>query len=79
MIGSLILFVHMNTEIRSYIGDKAFYKMLFLIAIPIMLQNALTNVVGLLDNIMVGQIGTNSMSGVSIANNLMFVFTSWNV
>lgn len=64
----------MNTGIRSYIGDKAFYKMLFLIAIPIMLQNALTNVVGLLDNIMVGQIGTNSMSGVSIANNLMFVY-----
>ena len=48
--------------------------MLFMIAIPIMLQNALTNVVGLLDNIMVGQTGTNSMSGVSIANNLMFVF-----
>lgn len=64
----------MRKFIRSCIGDKAFYKMVFLIAIPIMLQNALTNVVGLLDNVMVGQLGTNEMSGVSIANNLMFVF-----
>lgn len=64
----------MGKFIKSFIGDKAFYKMVFLIAIPIMLQNALTNVVGLLDNVMVGQLGTNEMSGVSIANNLMFVF-----
>lgn len=64
----------MGKFFKSFIGDKAFYKMVFLIAIPIMLQNALTNVVGLLDNVMVGQLGTNEMSGVSIANNLMFVF-----
>lgn len=66
--------INLGKFIRSLIGDKAFYKMVFLIAIPIMLQNALTNVVGLLDNVMVGQLGTNEMSGVSIANNLLFVF-----
>lgn len=59
---------------NNFIGDRAFYKTLLLVAIPIMLQNALTNVVGLLDNIMVGQLGTDSMAGVSIANNLMFVY-----
>lgn len=64
----------MGRFFKSFIGDKAFYKMVFLIAIPIMLQDALRNVVGLLDNVMVGQLGTNPMSGVSIANNLMFVF-----
>ena len=45
-----------------------------LIAIPIMIQNAITNFVGLLDNLMVGQIGTAQMSGVAIVNQLIFGF-----
>ena len=64
----------MTLSLKKYIGDRAFYKMLFLISIPIMLQNALTSIVGLLDNVMVGQLGTNDMTGVSVANNLLFVY-----
>lgn len=56
------------------IGDKNFYKKVMLIAIPVMIQNGITNFVSMLDNIMVGQIGTNEMSGVAIVNQLMFVF-----
>lgn len=63
-----------NTFKNKFIGDRQFYKTLLLVAIPIMLQNALTSVVGLLDNVMVGQMGTESFTGVSIANNLMFVY-----
>ena len=59
---------------RLLIGDKAFYKSLLAIAVPIMLQNGLTNLVSLLDNVMVGAVGTEQMSGVSIVNQLMFVF-----
>lgn len=59
---------------RKLIGDRKFYKMLFAIAIPIMIQNGITTFVGLLDNIMVGGIGTVQMSGVAIANQLLFVF-----
>lgn len=59
---------------RLLIGDKAFYKSLLAIAIPIMLQNGLTNLVSLLDNVMVGAVGTEQMSGVSIVNQLLFVF-----
>ncbi|MCR4673801.1 MAG: MATE family efflux transporter [Lachnospiraceae bacterium] len=44
------------------------------IAVPIMIQNLITNVVGMLDNIMVGQIGTDQMTGVSIINQFLFVF-----
>ena len=58
----------------KFIGDRAFYKMLLAIAVPIMLQNGLTNLVSLLDNIMVGSVGTEQMSGVSIVNQLLFVF-----
>ena len=59
---------------HRFIGDKAFYKSLLAIALPIMLQNGLTNLVSLLDNIMVGAVGTEQMSGVSIVNQLLFVF-----
>lgn len=55
-------------------GDRAFYRIVLAILIPIIIQNAITNFVNLLDNIMVGQVGTEQMSGVSIANQLMFVF-----
>ena len=60
--------------LRRYIGDRAFYRRVFAIAIPIIIQNGITNFVSLLDNIMVGQVGTLEMSGVSIVNNLIFVF-----
>ena len=60
--------------IKRYLGDKAFYRHVLSIAIPIIIQNGITNFVSLLDNIMVGQVGTTSMSGVSIANQLLFIF-----
>ena len=55
-------------------GDRAFYARLLRVAGPILLQNIITNFVNLLDNIMVGQVGTESMSGVAIVNQLLFVF-----
>ena len=60
--------------LRKFIGDKKFYKTLLLVALPIVLQNGITSFVSLLDNIMVGQVGTEQMSGVAIANQLIFVF-----
>ncbi len=60
--------------VRKYVGDKAFYRMLLSIAIPIMLQNGITNAVNLLDNLMVGRLGTEAMAGVSIISQFVFVF-----
>ena len=59
---------------KKYIGDKHFYRMVLVVVVPIMIQNGITNFVSLLDNIMVGQVGTEQMSGVAIANQLIFVF-----
>lgn len=53
--------------------DWPFYRYVLALAIPIMLQNGVTNFVGLLDNIMIGRIGTEQMSGVAIVNQLLFV------
>ena len=61
-------------SIKKLIGDKAFYRTVLAVAVPIMVQNGFTNLVNLLDNIMVGRLGTESMSGVSIVNQFMFVF-----
>ena len=42
------------------------------ITIPIIVQNGITNFVNLLDNVMVGRLGTEQLSGVGIANQLIF-------
>ena len=62
-------------KIKDYIGTKSFYKMTLSIAVPMMVQNLISNFVSLLDNVMVGSLGTEEMSGVSIVNQLFFVFT----
>ena len=56
--------------------EREFVRHTMIIALPIMLQNGITNFVNMLDNIMVGRIGTDPMTGVSIVNSLLFV---WNL
>ncbi|HBN96325.1 MAG TPA: MATE family efflux transporter [Firmicutes bacterium] len=58
----------------KFIGDRQFYKMVLALIIPVIVQNTITNLVNLADNVMVGSLGTAHMSGVAIANHLMFVF-----
>ncbi|MDD6021799.1 MAG: MATE family efflux transporter [Acutalibacteraceae bacterium] len=58
----------------KYFGDKKFYKMVCSLALPIVIQNFISNFVSFLDNIMVGRIGTEQMSGVAIIGNMIFIF-----
>ncbi|MBR2615815.1 MAG: MATE family efflux transporter [Clostridia bacterium] len=61
--------------LKRYVGDRAFYQKVFAVALPIIIQNAITNFVAMVDNIMVGQLETSKISGVTIVNNnLMFIF-----
>ena len=64
----------MTKRLSRYVGDRAFYASVLAIVVPMIIQNGITNFVNLLDNLMVGQIGTEQMSGVSLANQLVFVF-----
>ena len=59
------------TEVKN---DRSYIKKLLLIAVPMMVQNGISNFVNLLDNLMIGKVGTNALSGVAIANQLIFVF-----
>ena len=60
--------------IRQFIGDRRFYRTVLAVAVPMMIQNGITNLVNLLDNVMVGSLSTEAMSGVSIVNQLIFIF-----
>ncbi len=56
------------------ISSSQFYKWVFSLATPIVIQGGVTNLVSLLDNVMVGQLGIEQMSGIAIANQLLFVY-----
>ena len=61
-------------KLKKLIGNKDFYRMVFAVAVPIMVQSGISQFVAVLDNLMVGRMGTEQMSGVAIANQLIFVF-----
>ena len=64
----------MLTKIKNKYIDTAFFRYVLVLAVPMIIQNAITSFVSFLDNIMVGQVGTEQMSGVAIVNQLIFVF-----
>lgn len=60
---------------KNYIkSGLPYFKRMLLIAVPIMIQSGITNFVSLIDNIMVGRVGTLQMTGVSIVNQIIMVF-----
>ena len=60
--------------LRKFIGNKEFYRKVFVITLPIMIQQVITNFVNLIDNMMVGKLGAEALNGVAAVNQLMFVF-----
>lgn len=52
---------------------SAFYREVALLAIPLILQNLITNSLGLLDTFMVGRLGDAEMAAVTLANIPIFV------
>lgn len=63
-----------KSVIKSYIGDRSFYRAVLAVSVPMIIQNGITNLVNLLDNVMVGRLSTEAMSGVSIVNQFIFIF-----
>jgi putative MATE family efflux protein len=63
-----------RSKYSQLFGDRDFYRHVLMVVLPMIIQNTLSNVVSLLDNVMVGQVGTLPMSAVAIDNQLLFVF-----
>ena len=59
---------------RNIFGDGSFYRNALKIAVPIMLQQLIQNMVSLIDNFMVSGLGDVSMSGVNVAGQILFIF-----
>ncbi len=57
-----------------WFGDRRFYASVMKLVFPVMIQNGITTFVNMLDNIMVGQVGTLPMSAASISNQIMMIF-----
>jgi putative MATE family efflux protein len=55
-------------------SDKRFYKSLFTIAIPIMLQNLINALVNMLDTVMIGRLGTVEIAAVGLGNQVFFLY-----
>lgn len=60
--------------LKKFFGNRTFYKNVVALMLPIMIQNGITNVVNMLDSLMVGQVGQVEMIGVSVVNQLIFVY-----
>lgn len=57
-------------------NDKSIYRRALKLAVPMMIQNGITNMVTLVDNVMVGSLGTEAMTAVSIVGQLI-LFLVW--
>ena len=53
--------------------EPGFYKRLFLLALPLILQNLITTSLGFVDTFMVGMLGEAPMAAVTLANIPIFV------
>ena len=56
--------------------DKAFYKTVLTIAVPIVIQNLISIGLNMADTIMIGKLGVDELAAVGTANRLYFVFSS---
>ena len=63
----------MKFNIKSYFGDKDFYKQIAGIAVPIMAQQFVTSFVNLIDNVMVGGLGQAALTAVSVSNRYYMI------
>ncbi len=63
----------MRKRFAKFIGTKSFYKQVLIVAIPLMVQQLVTSSVNLLDNLMVGQLGDASLSGVAVTNRFFMI------
>ncbi len=64
-----------RNTISKYKKDKEFYKHLFLITLPIVLQSLITSSLNMLDTMMIGKVGEIELASVGIANQYYFLFS----
>ena len=61
---------------KKFIGTKEFYLTTIAIALPIMAQQFVTSFVNLIDNIMIGSVGSLALTSVTVSNRIYLLFNS---
>lgn len=61
---------------EKFLGNKVFYMTTLSIALPIMAQQFVTSFVNLIDNIMIGSVGSLALTSVTVANRVYLIFNS---
>ena len=64
----------MSAKFREYLGDKAFYKKMAMIAIPISMQQLITVGINLMDTVMLSSMGDAQLSASSLAGQFINLF-----
>ena len=64
----------MTVTMPPLFNDRQFYRGLFALAIPIMLQNLVNTLVNMLDTIMVGRLGTVEIAALGLGNQVFFLY-----
>lgn len=59
----------------GYKKNIEFYKLLFTISIPIIIQNLISSSLNLVDNVMIGQLGETFIAATGLANQIYFIMT----
>ncbi|MDR0878885.1 MAG: MATE family efflux transporter [Treponema sp.] len=62
-------------KVPALFNDKNFYRNLFAVSLPIMLQNLINSFVNILDTVMIGRLGTVEIAAVGLGNNVFFFYS----
>ncbi|AFS79832.1 multidrug resistance protein [Gottschalkia acidurici 9a] len=60
--------------ISNMIKDKEYYRTLFYIAVPVVIQNLIASSINMLDTLMVGRLGEAQIASVGISNQIFLLF-----
>jgi len=64
-----------TNTLSNYKKDKDFYRRLFIIALPIVIQSLITSSLNMLDTMMIGKVGELELASVGIANQYYFLYS----
>jgi putative MATE family efflux protein len=56
------------------IKDQEFYRKLLLVAVPIIVQNFISSSLNMVDTVMIGKLGDQSIAAVGLGNKVFFLF-----
>jgi len=61
-------------KLSAVFGDRQFYRNLFTVALPIMLQTFFSSTVNMISTVIIGRLGTVEIASVGLGNQIFFLY-----